>query len=112
MGASKAQGTVTIRDAYTYGVDTETMTQKLSDWWSEMSSIRSVLVDISRQVDQPVYLRVVTRVYLTKGVTVSLSNLDSGGGGVDAGVSPERDLINLSLEDPQAAGAADPRARG
>ena len=100
MGARKATGSVTIRDAYTYGLDGESMVRILQEWAAD-PLVRLELSRVARQTSSPVFLRVITRVFLTRGVTVSLANLDTRGGGADAGAAPAIQLLDLSVEDPQ-----------
>jgi hypothetical protein len=108
MGASRAAGSVTIRDAYTYGIDIESLYAALLAWWGSNADIRDALSDVAQRSDSELYLRAVNRVYLTSGVTVSLQNLDSLGAGVDAGIAPELELLDLAVSDPlRAAAAAD-----
>ena len=106
MGAREAVGSVTIRDAYTYGVSTEAALTQLDSWWRSKEVIRNTLADVSRQVEEPIYLRIITRVYLTGGVTVSLTNKSASGGGLDVGDAPELEMIDLAAEDPEKAQAA------
>lgn len=105
MGAKKAQGSVTIRDAHTYGVDGESLVAVLRAWALE-PKVRYELSRIAQQTKSPVLLRVVSRVYLAGGVTVSLANLDSSSGGLDAGDAPEIKLIDLAIEKPDEVDAA------
>lgn len=105
MGAEKAVGTVTIRDAYTYGVASDSVLIAFDKWWTSSEHIQNMLKSVAAQINETVYLRVVTRVYLTGGVTVSMTNLSSSGAGADVGAAPQIDLINLAAEDPEAAEA-------
>jgi hypothetical protein len=70
LNTQKASGTVTIADARTYGASEEALYEGLTRW-------------------APVYLRVVSRVYLTGAVVVSLSRSDAGGAGVEVGKAPK-----------------------
>jgi hypothetical protein len=106
MGSQQASGSVSIRDAYTYGLDIATLYTELLEWWQEYPEIQTTLARVAEEAGTEVYLRTVNRVYLTTGVTVALHNLESAGGGIDAGVSPELDLLALAVEDPAAAEAA------
>lgn len=93
--ADKASGSVTIDDAYTYGVPLDTLIDKV-DQWASKSQNRQLLSDIRRGVvtgepflerlgrsltgkaEKTIYLRVVNRVYLTGRVVVSLFNTTGG----------------------------------
>lgn len=101
MGASEATGTVTISDAYTYGLHAEWLARELYHWWNNNPEARSVFMSIARQSEEPLYLRVVTRVYLTKGVEVSLRNLDAVSAGADVAAAPEISLIEFAGDTPE-----------
>ena len=106
LGADKAQGSVTLRDAYTYGVDSASLIEKIRIWWASDDLIRQTLGDVARQTREPVYLRVVTRVFLTGGVTVTLSNLEASSAGLDVGMAPELELLDLAAKEPTKAASA------
>jgi len=103
LGSSQAQGSVTIRDASTYAIDGEALARKLYGWWNADADVREAFGAIARDTLRPVYLRAVTRVFLARGVTVSLVSLDAGGAGVDAGVPPQIELQKLAMEEPDIA---------
>jgi hypothetical protein len=56
---------------------------------------RDKLARIAAQSEETVYLRVVSRVYLTGGVTVSLANTGAIGGRADAGAPKGLDLLSV-----------------
>ncbi len=103
LGASQAQGSVTIRDASTYAIDGEALARKLYEWWNADGDVRDAFGAIARDTERPVYLRAVTRVFLARGVTVSLVSLEGGGAGVDAGAAPQVELQKLAIEQPDLA---------
>jgi hypothetical protein len=103
LGSSQAQGSVTIRDASTYAIDGEALARKLYAWWEEDEARRETFGAIARDTGKPVYLRAVTRVFLARGVTVSLVSLDGAGAGVDAGVPPQIELQKIAMEEPDMA---------
>jgi hypothetical protein len=103
LGSSEAQGSVTIRDASTYAIDGEALAKKLYGWWNADEDVREAFGAIARDTGRPVYLRAVTRVFLARGVTVSLVSLDAKGAGVDAGAPPQVELQRLALEQPDLA---------
>ena len=100
MGASRARGSVTLRDAYTYGMDIAPLYGRLKQWWMD-KEVREAFEQVGRQFSGEVYLRVVNRVYLVRGVSVALQNTSTEGLGADAGVAPELRLLNLATEDPE-----------
>jgi len=103
LGASQAQGSVTIRDASTYAIDGAALARKLYAWWGTDADVRETFGAIARDTGRPIYLRAVTRVFLARGVTVSLVSLESRGAGVDAGVPPQVELMNLAMDQPDLA---------
>jgi hypothetical protein len=103
LGATQAQGSVTIRDAYTYAVDGEALARKLYAWWKTDADVRKTFGAIVRDTGRPVYLRVVTRVFVARGVTVSLVNLDRVEAGAEAGVPPQIALGKVAMDDPDMA---------
>lgn len=86
LNTQKASGTVTIADARTYGASEDALYKGLTEW-AERN--RMVLSETARVSRTPVYLRVVSRVYLTGSVVVSLSRSDAGGAGVEVGKAPK-----------------------
>ncbi len=83
IGADKATGSVAIQDTYTFGLPEEQMIQSVLGW-SSRPLTRVILADAYHQNrDRTVYVRVVSRVYLTGRVSVSLTNTGSGSAGVD-----------------------------
>ncbi len=100
MQASRAVGSVTISDAYTYGIDSASLLSILHDWFGSSPEIRSTLAAMVGEINAPIYLRVINRVYVTRGVDVSLTNLDALSGGADAGAAQPVSLPDLSGADP------------
>jgi hypothetical protein len=103
LGSSSAQGSVTIRDGSTYAIDGESLARKLYAWWSADADLRETFGAIARDTGKPIYLRVVTRVFLARGVTVSLVSLESQGAGLDAGVPPQVELQKIAMDEPDLA---------
>jgi hypothetical protein len=88
MGATRATGSVSLGDANTYGIDGASAYEALMDWWRSDPRIGETLGAITEQMDAEVFLRVITRVYLVRSVTVSLTNLDNAAAGVDVAPAP------------------------
>ena len=99
MGAQRAEGSVTLSDAYTYGIDIAPLYLKLSAWWGSDPLISNVFGDVV-QTEGDIFLRVVSRVYLVKGVSLSLRNLDASGS--QAGVGAGLELLDVAREDPES----------
>lgn len=93
LGADKATGSVTIKDSYTYGIPYHNIVQILTDWARDnknlLNSIRQGVIDAEPFPDQlwrflsspfvghrerTIYLRIISRVYLTGSLTVSITN--------------------------------------
>lgn len=92
MGGGAAQGTVTIADARTYGVDTISLYKDVVAWaWSHDN--RTFLSNFAPDGDKRKYLRVVTRVYLTGRLNVSLQSSRSFGATGSAGAPKPVDLV-------------------
>src|ERR1043165_662606 len=88
LRTDRVNGSVTIADARTYAADEFDLYGKLRTW-IERDEVRHVLNEtVEGAGDRPVFLRTVSRVYLTGGVIVSLSRAEGTGAGLKAGVSP------------------------
>ncbi len=85
MNTSSATGTVTLGDAYTYGIDTESVARALYTWWksnqNEGAKRRENFKQISKNSNQELYLRVVTRVFITRSLDVTITNTESTAAG-------------------------------
>ena len=110
MNASKASGTVTISDAHTYGVESAYLYGRLVDWYNSDPNIGKTfeaMAKASEAAGQQIYLRMVTRVFLTGSVDVTLINARSTSGGADIGAAKPVPLADLSSDDPaKVKGAA------
>lgn len=104
MGASQASGTVTLGDAYSYGVDGQQVYQKLHDW--AKGPVRRELMALANASSDPVYLRMVTQVYLVREIDITLSESDELAGGVDAGAAQNLSLPKLDASDEAKAEAS------
>ncbi len=93
LNAQSVDATITIGDARTYTADPGLLYSELEAWASEDSVRRHLSNAVSMAGSGAVYLRVVSRVYMTGGVLVSLSNADSTGVGARAGAAPKLELV-------------------
>lgn len=108
LGADRARGSVTLNDAYTYGVDVTSVAPLLAAW-AEDPAVRETLMRVATDSSDEVFLRIVTQVFLVRTLDVTVSRLSSGSAGLDAGAAPEIALMDLSaldVDDPAAAVAA------
>lgn len=94
MASDAASGTIEIKDAYTMGVDTISLYRQLESW-AKMNP--DFLAWFGQNGKQTNYLRVVTRIYATGKMSVSLKDASSRSGGLDAGVPKPVDLLTPAL---------------
>lgn len=85
MGAQSANGSVTMTDARTFGVDEASLWRDLRTWVRDNADY---LGAGSVNMSEPKYLRVVSRVYLLGGIDVSLFDSSARAFGADAGAGP------------------------
>ena len=78
MSADRAHGSVAISGAYTYGVDHETMVAAVREW-ARAPAVAARLAEIRQGSPDPVYLRVVARVYMARAFTVSVTKAQAWG---------------------------------
>lgn len=92
LGTRSADGSVSIKDARTMGVDTLSLYQQLLDW-SAQPQTRSFLFHFGN-VDHPRnYLRIITRVYAAGSMSVQLNDARNVSGGADGGVARPVDIF-------------------
>lgn len=84
MNSDAADGTVTIKDARTLGVDMVSLYQQLQGW----AKTHKDLLSTYATADGPTnYLRVVSRIYATAGMDVSLRDASVSQGGAEVGAA-------------------------
>ena len=85
LGSDQINGSVTIVDSYTYGGDEDDLLSALRNW-SQDPNVRLRLSEtVEMAAPTPVFLRIVSRVYLARAVEVSLQKASSMGGSAQAG---------------------------
>jgi len=94
MASDAASGTIEIKDSYTLGVDTISLYQQLEDWAKANADFLAYFSPSGKQTN---YLRVVTRIYATGKMSVSLMDASSRSGGLDIGVPKPVNLISTAL---------------
>lgn len=99
MGANAAQGSIELKEAYTYGLSVDEILPRLRVWALEN---RAELKQIGESCPDPVFLRIINRVFMVGKITISLSNADALSGGVDIGSAKEVDLLSIQTDDPVA----------
>ncbi|WP_353117284.1 hypothetical protein [Nitratidesulfovibrio sp.] len=101
LAGSKASGQVIIKDAFTYGLQLQSMDDILRNWASRRDVQASLRYLVQAHLPTPIYLRVVNRVYLTGAVDVGIQSDGSFGGALAAGKTQDADASAA----PQAAGS-------
>jgi hypothetical protein len=94
LASDAASGTIEIKDACTMGVDTISLYQQLEDWARANAGFLRYFAPNGKETN---YVRVVTRIYATGKMSVSLKDASSRSGGADAGVPKPVDLLNPVL---------------
>lgn len=97
MKADKGTATVSLSEAYTYGLDVQSLQSAVQRWMQQDATMNMLAGAVASQpVDSEPWIRVVTRVFLVKSVSVdvatdSASSLNLGAG-ADAPASKTIDL--------------------
>jgi hypothetical protein len=94
MASDAASGTIEIKDAYTMGVDTISLYRQLEDWAEANADFLGYFGPSGKETN---FLRVVTRIYATGKMSVSLMDASSRSGGLDVGVPKPVNLISTAL---------------
>lgn len=98
MGAKSASGSVTITDANTYGIDEMSMLEQVENFMSDTNVAHKLLKQFPKGATgktNQYFLQVVSRVYTTHKVAVSMINESSFGGSLSAGAAPSNNLPNF-----------------
>jgi hypothetical protein len=108
LNSASANGTITIKDSYTYGAPLHDLERAVVEWAaSDPAFLRQwepVEADpVRRRGRQQFYLRVVNRVYLTRQMTVSLFSNQATSGAATAGAWRGVDLLNIGTAGTDAA---------
>ena len=99
MQADRADGSLVIGDARSYGVDSMLAYGRLRSWLEQDPSARLEIRGTVRQSNVDfLLLRVITRVYLSGGMVVSLTRDDTRGGELSVGKAPEVPLTTATGE--------------
>jgi uncharacterized protein YdcH (DUF465 family) len=93
MKSGKANGTVTIADAYTFGLDIYRLEKEVSDWALKNRNLLSTYGPYGKEHH---YLRVISRVYVTGRVDVTLQNAETTGLGSAAGADRPVELAGIT----------------
>ncbi len=90
LGAQEATGSVTISDAHTYGLPIIDMVARVEAW---AGSNRAFLAQYASTDDEPRFLRVVSRIYLTGEVDITLQDARSVGADLAVGAPRPVELV-------------------
>ena len=133
MQTDKAFGSVTLKDAYTYGVPYDRLVDSVKGWANDpanketLEKIRygvnkgntwaSVFEDAGKRImldhnERTAYLRVVSRVYVVGSVTVALINTRAGAAKAQVGAMSNIELLNPALQAPKMPQDASQSAKG
>lgn len=93
LGSDAAQGTITIGEAKTYGLDTITLYQKNIVPWEKEH--RDFLKNFASRQGKNNYIRVVSRVYLAGRMNVTLTTSESQATGLTVGAPKPVELLTL-----------------
>lgn len=93
MNSGRAKGTITIADAYTYGIDNFSLEKQMNEWGRKN---RKLLREYEPIKDGEYhFLRVISRIYVTGSVDVTLNNDDSTGAETAAGADRPVHLMGI-----------------
>lgn len=90
LGTNTASGSISISDARTYGVDSVSLYQDVKNWESRNLGF---LASFESNEEKTNYVRVVTRIYLTGELNVSLQDTSSASVSVSGGAPKPVDLL-------------------
>ena len=100
LDSASANGTITLKDTYTYALPGKAMFDAVQDWsWKNQTYLKQFAPQPAAgeaNTTSYSYLRVVNRVYLVKSVDVSLFSTSGFGLAGSAGVPQPVDLLNLA----------------
>jgi hypothetical protein len=97
LGASEATGSVTIADARTYGIDMLSLHEQMGVWARKHADFLTPYASDDEKGGKERYLRVVTRVFLTGRLEVSLNAASSTSAGLSVGVPTPAEIPTLSV---------------
>lgn len=96
LASDAASGTIEIKDAYTLGVDTISLYRQLQEWAAANADFLGHF-GTSSNAKKTNFLRVVTRVYATGKMNVSLKDASNRSAGLDVGVPKPVNLLMPEL---------------
>jgi hypothetical protein len=98
MNVAKATGTIQIADAYTYGIDLQSLHEQVEEWGADNRVYLGQFVAQGDGSEDIHYLRIIARVYLTGKVNISLLNEEARGAAANVGAVKSDTLKELAVE--------------
>jgi hypothetical protein len=93
MNTSSASGAVSFTDAYSYGLDIYHMWQCIRDWAAGLEARQMLRTYAPQKPGSYQFLRVITRVYVVRGIDVTVNNDASMG--ANAGLADHSPISTL-----------------
>lgn len=93
VGSSRVEGTVLLKDAYTYGFDQASLQRQLLAWATNNPAFLATLAPVDGATN---YLRMISRVYLLGRVNVQVNAAASFAGSASGGAEKPVNLPSLS----------------
>jgi len=107
LGADNAVGSIMLRDASTYGIDLVRLDKAIDSWVEHDQDVQRRLRDwgmaAATENGPNAYLRVISRVYMVKSVSINLKDASVRSASASAGVSRPVDLLGLASTNESAA---------
>jgi hypothetical protein len=102
LASDAASGSIQIQDARTMGVDTISVYRQLEDWaWTNRSFLLSFGINPASKRTN--YLLIITRVFASGRMMVSLKDASNRSGGLDVGVPKPVNLLQPQLPTDRAS---------
>ena len=98
MNSGKASGTVTISDAFTFGLDNVRLSRLVHAWGLKPEN-RSLLSQYAPYHGRAHFLRVISRVYATGQVSVTVNNDEAMSGQASGGTDKSVELLGIAKGD-------------
>ena len=119
MNSDAAEGSITLSDVRTYGVDTVSLFQDVTSWQKKNQVFLRNFTPHEKEKgcwyrrgrQHQNYLRVVARVYVTRKVNVALRDSGATSGKVDVGASKTVELLTAKTDDNPGIASAENYAK-
>lgn len=98
MNSGKASGTVTISEAFTFGLDNIRLSSLVQNWALETAN-RSFISQYAPYQGRAHFLRVISRIYVTGQVSVTVNNDEATSGQASGGADKPVELLGIAKGD-------------